>query len=111
MLFLLLKISLIELLGTSSHPSQINLHYSRHKDPEMTIERLQKVATANVDNDLKTKWLKWWNDSKEFRRSVRFLEPNDMKDKALENWLAQAVLWAQVLQLLPNCRHLHMLSE
>lgn len=74
----------------------------------MTIERLQKVATAEVDNDIKTKWLKWWNDTPDFRKSVRFLGPTEMKDKALENWLAQAVLWAQVVKLSPNYHFLDL---
>ena len=30
---------------------------------DMTIEKLQKVATSHVDASFKAKWLLWWNSS------------------------------------------------
>lgn len=69
----------------------------------MTLERLHKVATTNVHNSFKAKWLKWWNSSVEFRASVHFPEDNPMKDKVLDAWLNRASLWAHVPQIILHC--------
>lgn len=63
------------------------------------MERLQKLATTNVSKEVKTMWLRWWNNTPAFRRSVRFPDPFEIKDRVLEGWLARAALWSQVLRL------------
>lgn len=64
--------------------------------PDLTIERLHKIATTNVDRAVKAKWLHWWNASNAVRKSVKFPEDRPMKDRVLDAWLHTASLWAQV---------------
>lgn len=75
---------------------QINRHYSLFATPDMTLERLHKIATSNVQPHFKTKYLQWWNSSDTVRKSVRFPLDRPMKDKVLETWLHYASLWSQV---------------
>lgn len=61
----------------------------------MTIEKLQKVATAAVEPQFKAKWLHWWNAGSILRTSVRFPD-GDVKEIHLDSWLNKASFWAQV---------------
>ena len=40
--------------------------------PEMTLEKLQMVATCNMPSAQKTKILKWWNSSTPSREARKF---------------------------------------
>lgn len=62
----------------------------------MTLERLYKIATANVHGDFKSKWLQLWNGTNEEREAYRFPSDRPLKDKILDAWLHKASLWAQV---------------
>lgn len=75
---------------------QINSHYSSSSKPEMTIEKLQKIATAHVEAEYKAKWLRWWNSSSMRRAAYRFPSPN-FKEADLDFWLNKATFWAQVV--------------
>lgn len=61
----------------------------------MTIEKLQKLATAQVEPEFKAKWLRWWNSGSMRRAGYRFLPPN-FKEADLDIWLNKATFWAQV---------------
>ena len=80
----------------------------------MTIEKLQKVATAVVEPKFKARWLKIWNSSALARKAQRF--PRDeVKESMLYNWLPRATFWAQVLhsilysELLPTSKTMSFL--
>lgn len=61
----------------------------------MSLEKLQKIATANVEALFKGRWLRWWNSSSMARESLRF--PSGLiKEKVLDQWLVRATFWAQV---------------
>ena len=75
---------------------QINSHFSLFKKTEMTIEKLQKVATAAVEPRFKARWLHWWNSGSILRASFRF-PVADVKESILDTWLNRATFWAQVL--------------
>ena len=62
----------------------------------MTIEKLQKIATAAVEPEFKAKWLRWWNSSMTVRAGNRF-PPGDVKETVLDAWLPKATFWAQVI--------------
>ena len=62
----------------------------------MTIEKLQKVATAHVDPGVKAKWLRWWNSPKDVKEKNKFPSSLPLREKILENWLNKASFWAQV---------------
>ncbi|KAG0605740.1 hypothetical protein M758_9G084500 [Ceratodon purpureus] len=81
---------------------EINYHYSSFSSCDLTLDRLHKIATANVPCEHKTKWLKWWNATLAVRKSVRFPEDRPMKDKVLEPWLHTASLWAQLESFLDS---------
>lgn len=61
----------------------------------MTIEKLQKVATASVEPRFKARWLHWWNLGSTLRTSFRF-PGGDVKETVLDSWLNRATFWAQV---------------
>ena len=50
---------------------QINRHFITTTF-DMTIEKLQKVATLQVDAKYKAKWLHWWNLSKNVHFGNKF---------------------------------------
>ena len=75
---------------------QINSHYSSSLKPKMTIEKLQKIATSQVEGVHKAKWLRWWNSSSMQRAAYCFLPPN-FKEADLDFWLNKATFWAQVV--------------
>jgi len=62
----------------------------------MTIEKLQKVATAHVDAHFKAKWLRWWNSPADVKEKNRFPSALPLREKVLEHWLNKASFWAQV---------------
>ena len=62
----------------------------------MTIEKLQKIATSQVDKVYKAKWLRWWNSSTMRRAAYRFPSPN-FREADLDFWLNKATFWAQVV--------------
>lgn len=78
------------------HYFQVNGHWSSNPKPEMTLEKLQKIATTPVDGKYKVRWLKWWNSSPMTRDALRFLPPNFI-DNDLDLWLVKASFWAQVM--------------
>lgn len=73
---------------------QIDRHFSEVSPSEMTIEKLQKIATANCDPKHKERWLRWWNSSEDARRSYRFPMKNFNAD--LDPWVVKAQFWAEV---------------
>ena len=75
---------------------QIDRHFSTFLVPDMTIEKLQKVATAHVDAHFKAKWLRWWNSPADVKEKNRFPSSLPLREKVLENWLNKASFWAQV---------------
>jgi len=52
---------------------QIERHYYNNEVPEMTLEKLQLIATCNTTSHHKTKFLKWWNFSVPSRDTRKFL--------------------------------------
>jgi hypothetical protein len=62
----------------------------------MTIEKLQKIATANIEAKHKARWLRWWNASLTVRQSYRFPGSKD-KDLFWDFWINKASFWAEVL--------------
>jgi phage baseplate assembly protein gpV len=63
----------------------------------MTIEKLQKVATAAVDAQFKARWLRWWNSGTGGRKAYRFPDLG-FSDLTFDSWLAKATFWAQVIK-------------
>ena len=66
--------------------------------PEMTVEKLQLIATAKVSAKHKERWLRWWNMSKESRATYNF-PPKPASDHHLRIWIDQAAFWAGVISL------------
>lgn len=65
------------------------------KKTEMTMEKLQMVATVVVDAKFKVRWLKWWNASPRRRENLRFPK-SPCSELDLEPFLRQAAWWAGV---------------
>jgi hypothetical protein len=61
----------------------------------MTIEKLEKIATAHVEAKYKARWLRWWNSSDATRQSYRFPSSTD-KEAAWDPWINKATFWAEV---------------
>jgi hypothetical protein len=74
---------------------QIVEHYSAHvaTKVEMLLEKLQLVATAQVEPKYKVRWLKWWNSPSFVRSSLRFPKSPASED-ILKKWLDRAAFWA-----------------
>jgi hypothetical protein len=79
---------------------QIDRHFSTFMYPDMTIEKLQKVATTHVDASFKAKWLRWWNSPAKVKIENQFPSTVPLREKFLDDWLNKASFWAQV--------HLHL---
>ena len=79
---------------------QIDHHFSTFLVPDMTIEKLQKVATTHVDASFKARWLWWWNSPAEVKSKNKFPSSLPLQEKTLNDWLHKASLWAHVLQYL-----------
>ncbi len=76
---------------------QITRHYSSHHSQkiEMTLEKLQLIATAAVEPEYKVRWLKWWNSGSFNREAIRFPKSPASEDN-LKIWLNKAAFWAGV---------------
>jgi hypothetical protein len=68
---------------------QITRHLSNNLKPEMTLDKLQLIATAAVGATFKVIWLRWWNSSSMTWDAKHFL-PRPVFDKELEYWLNKA---------------------
>jgi hypothetical protein len=75
---------------------QIERHYSTFMYPDMTIEKLQKVATTHVDVSFKAKWLRWWNSPAKVKIENQFPSTVPLREKFLDEWLNKASFWVQV---------------
>ena len=75
---------------------QINRHFSENAKPEMTIEKLQKIATSQVEPKYKARWLRWWNSSSSGRQSYRFPLAG-AGEFIWDTWLNKATFWAEVM--------------
>jgi hypothetical protein len=79
-----------------SSSSQIDRHYSTFLEPDMTIEKLQKVATTHVDAHVKARWLRWWNSNAAVKTQNMFPSTLPLRERVLDDWLHKASFWAQV---------------
>ena len=71
-------------------------HFFSFLVPDMTIEKLQKVATAHVDASVKARWLRWWNSPADVKTINKF--PLLLCERVLDDWLYKTSFWAQVLE-------------
>ena len=67
--------------------------------PEMTLEKLQMVATCSMPGAQKTKILKWWNSSTPSREARKF-PPKPVSENSLPLFLAKCVWYAGVRDLI-----------
>jgi hypothetical protein len=79
---------------------QITKHWSNYEKPEMTLERLQLIATAVAAPLHKVRWLSNWNSSSSTREAFHF-PAKGFLDKELEAWLNKATFWAGVSDQCP----------
>ena len=86
-----------------SNGDALFLQVSRHFDvyqtkPEMQAEKVQLIATAKVPRKYKTRWLHWWNISKDSRQSYNFPKtPCSIEE--LRPWTNIVAFWAGVSSL------------
>jgi hypothetical protein len=73
----------------------IERHWTTNDILEMTIEKLQLIATCNTLALQKTKFLKWWNSSVPSRDARRFPAQPVSEEKLLP-FLIKCVWWAGV---------------
>jgi hypothetical protein len=62
----------------------------------MSPEKLQLLATAQVDGKYKQRWLKWWNMSKDGRQAYNFPD-SPCSTLSLRPWVENAAFWAGVI--------------
>ena len=74
---------------------QIDRHFSTFLVTDMTIEKLQKVATTHVDASLKAMWLRWRNSLTEVKNRNNFPSIFSLREKVLDDWLNKISFWAQ----------------
>ena len=74
---------------------QIESHWSKNLEPEMTLDKLQVIANSNTSSQYKVRWLKWWNASKHFRAAKKF-PSRPFNINALNAFLHRAVWWSEV---------------
>jgi hypothetical protein len=79
---------------------QITKHWSNYEKPEMTLERLQLIATAVAAPLHKVRLLSSWNSSSSTREAFHF-PAKGFLDKELEPWLNKATFWAGVSDQCP----------
>ena len=77
---------------------QIDRHYSTFLVSDMSIEKLQKVATRHVDASIKARWLWWWNSPADVKTINKFPTSLLLLETVLDDWLHRASFWAQVLK-------------
>jgi len=66
---------------------QIQNHYDNHPTKvEMSVDKLQLIATTKVSLNAKAKWVRWWNGSERSRKMVKF-PPSPCYENALIPWL------------------------
>ena len=62
---------------------------------ELTLDKLQLIATTVVPPHHKLRWLRWWNSSIHTREAVRFpLRP--VNEERLTSFIVRAAWWAGV---------------
>ena len=74
---------------------QVEKHWSANEVPEMTLEKLQMVATCNTSPFHKTKVLKWWNSSIG-SCDARWLPPKHISKTLLGPFLNRCVWYTRV---------------
>ena len=67
--------------------------------PEMTLEKLQMVATCSMPGAQKTKILRWWNSSAPSREARKF-PPKPVSENSLPLFFAKCVWYAGVRDLI-----------
>jgi hypothetical protein len=72
---------------------QITKHWSNTEKPEMTLERLQLIATTVAASLHKVRWLTFWNLGTHTREVLHF-PAKGFTEKELEAWLNRASFWA-----------------
>jgi hypothetical protein len=82
---------------------QIDRHYSTFLVSDMSIEKLQKVATTHVDASIKARWLWWWNSPSDVKTINKFPIAIPLREKVLDDWFHRASIWAHVLQCFLFC--------
>jgi hypothetical protein len=74
-------------LSQSNYPIycllQITKHWSNNEKPEMTLEKLQLVATTVAAPPHKVRWLQNWNSSSLSREALHFLQ-RDLLTRSLK---------------------------
>ena len=73
------------------------MNYSAHVDAkvEISLEKLQIVATTAVEPKYKLRWLQWWNSSKNVRKDLKFPKYPTGKD-TLKKWVDRTALWTKI---------------
>jgi hypothetical protein len=79
---------------------QITKHWNNNEKPEMSLEKLQLIATTYAALQFKVRWLENWNSSVHSRQAVHF-PPKGFTEKDLEAWLNKASFWAGVSNQAP----------
>lgn len=80
---------------------QVERHWSTNEFAEMTLEKLQMVATCNVTAAHKTKFLQWWNSSAPSREARKF-PPKPVSENLLGPFLNKCCWYAGVSEWLLN---------
>ena len=85
--------------------TQIERHYTLNSlSPELTLEKLQLIATSRASPAFKIKWIEYFNSSASTREARR-LPPKPINEERLANFLAKACFWAGVsLLMFFNCQ-------
>jgi hypothetical protein len=89
---------------------QITKHWSNNEKPEMTLDRLQLIATAVAPHHHKARWLSFWNSGTHTREALHF-PAKGFKTEELESWLNKASFWAWVRYYCPSLIHLAFYFE
>jgi len=74
---------------------QIERHWSLYSSPELTLKKLQMIATANVSPVYKVRWLQWMNTSAPTREARRF-PPRPVNEDKLMQFVVNAGSYAGV---------------
>jgi hypothetical protein len=71
--FLLMHIwTMINLLSPFDRSQSIGATMSNNEKPEMSLEKLQLIATASASSLFKVRWLRFWNLGLHSRQAVHF---------------------------------------
>jgi hypothetical protein len=62
---------------------QVTKHWNNNEKPEMSLEKLQLIATAYAAPQFKVRWLENWNSGVHSRQAVHF-PPKGFIDRDLE---------------------------